>query len=168
MIFIKKMMKKLIKWGSTFGAKIQLRGRVGECIRVNFPSCFTKNTYVGNFCNFNGIKISGSGKVCINDYFHSGKQVRIITSNHNYEGERIPYDDTMITKDVTIGKYVWIGERVIILSGVTIGEGAIIQAGSVVVKDIPVYALAGGHPASVFKYRDIEHFNKLKEGGMFF
>lgn len=30
MIFIKKMMKKLIKWGSTFGAKIQLRGRVGE------------------------------------------------------------------------------------------------------------------------------------------
>lgn len=35
--------------------------------------------------------------------------------------------------------------------GVTIGEGAIIQAGSVVVSDIPKYAIAGGSPAKVFK-----------------
>jgi acetyltransferase-like isoleucine patch superfamily enzyme len=45
---------------------------------------------------------------------------------------------------------------------VTVGEGSIIQAGSVVVKDIPKYAIAGGHPAKVFKYRDIEHYKKLK------
>jgi len=58
---------------------------------------------------------------------------------------------------------VWLGHRVIILGGVTIGEGAIIQAGSVVVKDIPKYAIAGGHPAKVFKYRDIKHYNRLKK-----
>ena len=57
---------------------------------------------------------------------------------------------------------VWIGNRVIILPGVTIKEGAIIQAGSVVVGDIEKCGIAGGHPAKVFKYRDIEHYEKLK------
>lgn len=68
----------------------------------------------------------------------------------------------MITKDVVIGDNVWLGINVIILGGVTIGEGAIIQAGAVVVKDIPPLGIAGGNPAQVFKYRDIEHYKKLK------
>ena len=51
----------------------------------------------------------------------------------------------------------------IVLGGVTIGEGAIIQAGSVVVKDIPKYAIAGGHPCIPFKQRDIVHYLKLKK-----
>lgn len=55
----------------------------------------------------------------------------------------------------------------IVLGGVRIGEGAIIQAGSVVVKDIPRCAIAGGHPAAVFKYRDIEHYDTLKAAGEF-
>lgn len=47
----------------------------------------------------------------------------------------------------------------IVLGGVIIREGAIIQAaGSVVVDDIPKCAIAGGHPAKVFKYRDREHY----------
>ena len=49
-----------------------------------------------------------------------------------------------------------------ILPGVKISEGSIIQAGSVVVNDIEKYAIAGGHPAKVFKYRDIEHYERLK------
>lgn len=47
------------------------------------------------------------------------------------------------------------------------GEGAIIQAGAVVVKDIPPYAIAGGNPAKVFKYRDKEHYETLKAQGKF-
>ena len=62
---------------------------------------------------------------------------------------------------------VWLGNRVTILPGVTIGEGAIIQAGSTVVRDIEKYAIAGGHPAKVFKYRDIDHYEKLKNEGKF-
>jgi acetyltransferase-like isoleucine patch superfamily enzyme len=53
------------------------------------------------------------------------------------------------------------------LPGVRIGEGAIIQAGSTVVKDIEKYGIAGGHPAKVFKYRDIDHYEKLKKEGKF-
>lgn len=50
-----------------------------------------------------------------------------------------------------------------VLGGVTIGEGAIIQAGSVVAKDIPKYAIAGGHPAVQFAQRDTERYKKLQK-----
>ena len=66
-----------------------------------------------------------------------------------------------------IGDNVWIGDRVIILGGAVIGEGAIIQAGSVVIGEIPPMAIAGGHPAKVFKYRDMGHYIKLKNEGKF-
>ncbi|WP_321990730.1 acyltransferase [Marispirochaeta aestuarii] len=100
----------------------------------------------------------------IGNYFHSGVDLRIITHVHNYDfGEAIPYDNTLIYKDVTIEDFVWVGSYVLILGGVTLGEGCIIQAGSVVVNDIPALSIADGSPARVFKYRSIEHFNKLKK-----
>ena len=91
----------------------------------------------------------------------------IITQNHNYEGEMIPYDNTYIYKDVNIGECVWFGNRVIVTGNVTIGEGAIIAAGSVVCKDVPPLAIVGGNPAKVIKYRDKEHYYKLKAEGKF-
>ena len=54
-----------------------------------------------------------------------------------------------------------------VCGNVTIGEGAVIAAGSVVVKDVPSYAIVGGNPAQLIKYRDIEHFEKLKKEGKF-
>jgi hypothetical protein len=52
-----------------------------------------------------------------------------------------------------IGNDVWIGDRVVIMSGVKIGDGAIVAAGAVVTKDVPPYAIVGGVPARVIKYR---------------
>lgn len=130
----------------------------GEYLLVHGPSRVTSNTYLGNHVSFNGMNIIGKGKVNIGDYFHFGINCQIITQIHNYEGEKIPNDKTNIYKDVNIGQCVWLGNNVIILGGVTIGEDAIIQADSVVCKDIPPYAIAGGHPAVAFKYRDIEHY----------
>lgn len=137
-------------------------------IKVNFKSRFNSSTYLGNNVNFNGMSINGSGKVVIGDNFHSGRECLMITQIHNYDtGNAIPYDDSYILKDIIIKDNVWLGDRVIILGGVTIEEGAIIQAGSVVVKDVPKCAIAGGHPAEVFKYRDVEHYEKLKSEGKF-
>lgn len=52
-----------------------------------------------------------------------------------------------------IGCDVWIGEDVRIMEGVTIGDGAVVAAGAVVTKDVPPYAIVGGIPAKVIKYR---------------
>lgn len=142
-------------------------GGYGVDLRVNFPCIFNKNVIVGNHCNFNGMKVIGGGQVVFGDYFHSGTECMIITQNHNYEGEMIPYDDTYIFKNIEIGECVWFGNRVTVTGNVTIGEGAIIAAGSVVCKDVPPLAIVGGNPAKVIKYRDKNHYYKLKAGGKF-
>lgn len=136
-------------------------------IYVGGKTYVTKNTVLGNNVNFNGMSMSGNGKIVIGDNFHSGPGCQIITSFHNYNGDCLPYDTTNIDKDVIIEDNVWIGNNVIILGGITIGEGAIIQAGSVVCKDIPKLGIAGGHPASVFKFRDEKHYYNLKKNKKF-
>ena len=56
-------------------------------------------------------------------------------------------------KLVTIGHDVWVGDRAIILDGVSVGTGAIIAAGCVVHKNVPPYAIVGGNPMRVIRYR---------------
>lgn len=55
--------------------------------------------------------------------------------------------------DIVVKDDVWIGTNAIICSGVTIGQGAIVAAGAVVTKDVEPYAIVGGNPAKVIKYR---------------
>ena len=84
--------------------------------------------------------------------------------SHDYDhGDEIPYGSSYMEKYVNIVDFVWMGSDVTISGNVNIGEGAIIAIGSVVVKDVPDYAIVGGNPAKIIKYRDIEHFKKLKE-----
>ena len=67
-------------------------------------------------------------------------------------------------RQIIIGNDVWIGTRATICSGVRIGNGAIVAAGAVVTKDVPPYAIVGGNPAKVIKYRfDEETIGKLQE-----
>ena len=131
-------------------------------------STVNKGTVIGDQVAIGGIHIVGKGKCTIGNYVHTGTDCQILTDYHNYDkGDLIPYDHSWVVEDVSVGDFVWLGNNVIILAGVTIGEGAIIQAGSVVVSDIPPLAIAGGHPAKVFKYRDKEHFDTLKAQGKF-
>lgn len=123
----------------------------------------TSNTELGYHCSFNGMIITGGGKVVIGNYFHSGVECMIITQNHNYEGRAIPYDNTIIFKSITIGDCVWFGNRVTVVGNVNIGEGAIIAAGAVVTKDVPPLAIVGGNPARVIKYRNAAHYYQLKQ-----
>jgi acetyltransferase-like isoleucine patch superfamily enzyme len=55
--------------------------------------------------------------------------------------------------DIVVNNDVWIGYNATVLEGVTIGNGAVIAAGAVVTKDVPPYAIVGGNPAKVIKYR---------------
>lgn len=57
------------------------------------------------------------------------------------------------SKRVKVGNDVWIGSHALIMGGVNIGNGAVIGAGAVVVKDVPPYAVVGGVPARIIRYR---------------
>ena len=91
----------------------------------------------------------------------SGPNLTIITGDHYYVPQRWLKTITDEEKpkecdqDVIIDD-VWIGEKFTILKGVHIGKSAIIAAGEVVTKDIPDFAIAGGIPASVIKYKWIQ------------
>lgn len=105
---------------------------------------------VGSFCSIAQGLICGSGDhpaefVSTHPVFFSlGKQCGVTFAKEGLFEER---------KKIVIGHDVWIGTRVFIRDGITVGHGAIIAAGSVVVKDVPAYAIVGGVPAKVIKYR---------------
>lgn len=113
--------------------------------------------------------IECQGGVEIGKYFHTGRGLTIFSGNHDYNSkEFIPYGPQSILKPVIIKDFVWCGANVTICPGVTIGEGAVVGAGSVVTKDVPAYAVVGGNPARVLKYRDIDNYNKLKNEQKYF
>ena len=55
--------------------------------------------------------------------------------------------------DVRIANDVWLGQNSTIMSGLTVGDGAVVGASSLVTKDVPPYAIVGGNPARIIKYR---------------
>ena len=65
----------------------------------------------------------------------------------------VSYADPQRRKHVIIENDVWIGAYVKIIGGVTIHNGAVVLAGAVVTKDVPPYAIVGGIPAKVIRYR---------------
>lgn len=66
----------------------------------------------------------------------------------------------MRISEVVIGNDVWIGMRVIIMPGVKIGNGVVIGAGAVVTKDVPDFAIVGGVPAKIIRYRNSNEKDK--------
>lgn len=108
--------------------------------------------------------------------------VIIILANHRIDGATtypfaslkkywpslsdLPTQDHSVKGDVIIGNDVWIGYGATILSGITIGDGAVIAARSVVTKDVPPFAVYGGNPGKVLKYRhsdeDIAALSKIQ------
>lgn len=139
----------------------------GSKPRINNWSTFSGRVTLGNNVHFNGVRVTGTGGLTIGDNFHSGEGLLILTQSHNYKGLSLPYDNTVIKKEVVIGRNVWIGINVTLLPGISIGEGAIIQAGSVVSKSIPALAIVGGNPAVQFRQRDTDHYENLKSASKF-
>lgn len=155
------------KLGKTFKTMKSVGRNVHLCpgYKITSPHNVTigDNTWAGN-----NLLIRAEGGVTIGSGVVLSSNVEIWTSNHNYDSEdlsTIPYDTRMKLKHVTIGDNVWVGTRVLFVPGVTVGEGAVIGMGSVVTKDVPPYAVVGGNPAKVIKYRDKDRYEQLKAEG---
>ena len=107
----------------------------------------------GSFCSIGPYLICGYGDHPVDFvstspvFFSTGKQCGVSFSDEDLFEER---------KEILVGHDVWIGARVFIRDGIKIGNGVIIAAGSVVVKDVPDYAIVGGIPAQIIRYRFTE------------
>jgi acetyltransferase-like isoleucine patch superfamily enzyme len=106
------------------------------------------------------IILASRSHVRIGNHVMFGPEVIIVGGNHRVDlvgrymksvtdAEKRPEDDL----GVVIEDDVWIGARAIILHGVIIGRGAIVAAGAVVTKSVPPYAIVGGNPARVLRFR---------------
>lgn len=118
-----------------------------------------KNTY-GGLLIFNEvlsvcIDIGCFCSIAKNVVFLGGIDHRLnITSSFPYKVHILNESTEAISKgDIIVEDDVWIGYGATILSGVHIGQGAVVAAGAVVTKDVPPYAIVGGVPAKVIKYR---------------
>lgn len=143
----------------------RMGAKIGRNVLINSFSSksITSKVWCNEGFSTNGLVVTGQGSVNIGRYTHTGSNCKIMLGSHDFDhGDSIPYGNSYVSKHVTIGDFVWLGSDVTISGNVNIGEGAIVAIGSVVVKDVPDYAIVGGNPAKIIKYRDIEHFTKLK------
>jgi maltose O-acetyltransferase len=110
-----------------------------------------------------GVNCQASGPIIIGNDVMIGPDVILLTQNHQFDRLDIPMwkQGYKEPKPIIIHDDVWIGIRAIVLAGVHIGKGAIVAAGAIVTKDVPDYAIVGGSPAYVIKYR-----NKLANSPM--
>lgn len=128
--------------------------KTGKSIRVKRNADISMFIQIGDFSEL-GTNCIIQSNTFIGNYVIMGPDVKIYTKNHKFESLDIPIQLQGHTSEKTvIGDDVWLGANVVVLPGVTIGKHSIIAAGAVVTKDIPDYAIAGGIPAKVIKYRN--------------
>lgn len=130
---------------------------VNECgkgLRVKRNADISMFIEIGNFSEL-GTRCIIQSNTVIGDYVIMGPDVKIYTKNHGYQDLSKPIAYQPITNEaVIIGNDVWLGANVIITPGVTIGNHVIVAAGAVVTKDVPDYAIVGGVPAKIIRFRN--------------
>lgn len=134
---------------------------LGLCSYVN-SNTILSNTKIGKFCS-----IANNVQTCIGNhptsefvstfpafYYDTEKQLGFTFHKNKPIFKGInpkPLGETKF--QIIIGNDVWIASNVLILGGVKINDGAIVAAGAIVTSDVPPYAIVGGCPAKVIRYR---------------
>lgn len=120
---------------------------------MNDGGCLRSGAFVGRYCSIGRRVTLGAG---------SHSMLGLSTSPAARKGTATPYTRDQIralggrtrkSPYTVLNSDVWVGDGAVITPGVTIGTGAVIGANSVVTKDVPPYAVVGGVPARIIKYR---------------
>lgn len=115
---------------------------------------------------YGAVKLCAYGDTCrvrVGSYCSIAPDVTFVINNE-HPLDRIstyPFRDMLLGEGseaqskggIVVDDDVWIGYGATILDGVHIGQGAVIGAGALVAKDVPPYAVVGGVPAKLIKYR---------------
>lgn len=118
----------------------------------------------GSYGELNVVDFGGDKKLVINNYVSIAQNVSFILNADHYTNHISTYpfkvkvlhttsSESFGKGNIIVDDDVWIGYGATIMSGVHIGQGSVVAAGAVVTKDVPPYAIVGGVPAKVIKYR---------------
>lgn len=113
-----------------------------------------ENSYIGRYST---LQSSDNAKILIGKNCKIGPFFSVWTHSSEVDSD-YNFEENIIAKigDVIIGDAVWIGANVVVTPGVKIGKNSIIGANSVVTKDVLDFAIVGGIPAKLIRYKNIQ------------
>ncbi len=119
-----------------------------------------KNIHAGDNVNL-GVKpilMAAASTIHIGNNVMFGPEVVVIGGGHNTTvcGQAMSEVHEKTGNEdlgVVLEDDIWVGSRAIILRGVCVGRGSVIGAGAIVTKSVPPYAIVGGNPARVLRFR---------------
>ena len=133
--------------------------RIGDSFRALGSTYFYANDgelTIGSGCSANSNVLFSAAQGCIRigDNVMIGPNCVLRAADHGIDSHESPRTQKHQRGTITIEDDVWLGANVVVIRNVTIGRGAVVGAGAVVTKDLPPYAIAGGVPARVLRFRD--------------
>lgn len=148
-----RIIGKFAKWMRGLCGKLILT-KCGKNVNIEKGAVFASAVSLGDNSGI-GVNATMNGTVSIGDNVMMGPECTFYSRNHAFDRIDIPMCEQGFyeEKPIVIGNDVWIGGHVIFLPGVHVGDGAIIGAGAVVSRDVPEYAVVGGNPIKIIKYR---------------
>lgn len=142
------------------GAKLS-DSKVGKYSRIGVNVSVT-SADIGNFTAIGKDSVLGLGQHPMN--YLTSHSIFYKKGNWGWHDDWIAPIEFEDHKRIHIGNDVWIGRHCMVMDGVTIGDGVTVAAGAIVTKDIPPYAIVGGIPAKVIKFKfSQEVIDRLEE-----
>lgn len=127
---------------------------MGTNVNIEKNAQIPRSTRIGDNSGI-GINCKLFPQVTIGNNVLMGPNCFFCTQNHEFARTDIPIIEQGFQpiKPIVVEDDVWFGRGVMVMPGVTIGRGAVIGAGAVVTKSVPPYAIMGGNPARIIRYR---------------